>query len=220
MNSNSAPPYEPHPDEKSPHNGTNHSYPRTLEIAFTSSTGRHMRVNEGTKDGPLLYIIDIHATKPHMIFHRQVQPNGTPTAPTQSTSTATASFQHFSHAVDIRVNGRDMVLSRESRLRFDRGFASPSLGGKKLVWVKSSRWKYLYLDCVDEDGVVYATYRPHGGVSTKKGGTLELLGPCGAGTAGKESALVDEIIVTALVTIRVRMREGSATSASGAANAV
>jgi hypothetical protein len=158
-----------------------------------------MRVNEGSQNGPLLYIIDIYANKPHMIFHRQVQPDGTPTAPTQSTSTATASFQHFSHAVDIRVNGRDMVLVRESRLRFDRGFEAPCLGGKKLVWVRASRWKYLYLDCVDKDGVVYATYRPHGGVSTKKGGTLELLGPCGvsagAGAAGngKESGLVDEI---------------------------
>jgi hypothetical protein len=183
-----------------------------------------MRVNEGSQDGPLLYIINIHANKPHMIFHRQVQPNGTQTLPTQSTSTATASFQHFSHAVDIRVNGRDVVLARESRLRFDRGFESPSLGGKKLVWVRASRCKYLYLDCVDGDGVVYATYRPHVGVSTKKSGALELLGPCGvsAGAAGKdkESRLVDEIIVTALVTIRVRMKEGSATSASGAANAV
>jgi hypothetical protein len=60
----------------------------------------------------------------------------------------------------------------------------------------------------------------------EEGGTLELLGPCGAGAsagaAGKESelGLVDEIIVTALVTIRVRMREGSAASASGAANAL
>ncbi|KAL2852687.1 hypothetical protein BJX68DRAFT_265566 [Aspergillus pseudodeflectus] len=173
-----------------------------------------MRVNEGTKDGPLLYIIDNHNTKPHMIFHSQIQPNGAQALPSQSTSTATASFHHFSHAIDIRINGRDMVLSRESELRFDRGFAAPSLGGKKLIWTKASKWKHLYLNCVDEDGIVYATYRPHGGFSLKKGGMLELLGPCGvsagAGAAGKDSGLIDEIIVTALVTIVLQIRAASA----------
>jgi len=107
-----------------------------------------------------------------------------------------------------------------SKWKCEFGFSSPALGGKTLVWKKSSRgWKYLNIECVDEgSGTVYARFVMHKGLSTKKAGKLEILEPCA--TAGN-NGLVDELVVTGLADVYLQlMQTMSANSAAGASAGV
>ncbi|KAL3450432.1 hypothetical protein BJX65DRAFT_270786 [Aspergillus insuetus] len=177
------------------------SYPRTLDIAVLDFPDRQMRVNEGSKNGPLLYTVDLNKSEPNMIFHRAAkpQPGNPPAAP------STASFGRASNDINISINGRGFILAGENAPRNATGFESLLLG-RKLIWKRDAIWKVLYLRCVDETGVVYATYRT--GSAFKERGELTLLEPCGAG--GNE--LLDEIVVTAVVNIHLRMRTAGANS--------
>ncbi|KAL3459409.1 hypothetical protein BJX64DRAFT_291235 [Aspergillus heterothallicus] len=155
------------------------AFSRTLDVSFTSFTKRHMRICSDTKDGPPLYTVDLHPTKPNVIFHRAQYPESPP---------YTASFHRLSHDVDISMNGKEIV---------------------KLTWERASKWKSFWLDCVDDGGVVYAEYRPHGGF--KKGGVLNLLEPCVSG--GEE--MLDEVVVTFVVNLYMLMRIATASAAGG-----
>ncbi|KAL4866115.1 hypothetical protein BDV12DRAFT_199436 [Aspergillus spectabilis] len=139
-------------EEKSNLTPHHHSpIPVVLKSPSQNWTNRHLRLTEETKDGHVLYTADIMNSKPHMA----IQASG-------GAQLATAIFRRFSHSVDIAINGREILLSQGSKLRYDKGFDSPALG-KKLIWKKSSKWKYLHLDCANEAGTVYATYRLDGG---------------------------------------------------------
>ncbi|KAL2839501.1 hypothetical protein BJY01DRAFT_250455 [Aspergillus pseudoustus] len=184
------------------------SYPRTLDIAVSDLTDRQMRVSEGSKDGTLLYTVDLNKSEPHMVFHRAANPpqpvGNTPAA----TPSSTASFRRTSDDIDISIDGKGFVLAAEKALRNATGFDS-SLLGRKLIWKRAAMWKVLSLKCVDETGVVYATYRT--GNALKDRGELSLLEPCGA-VGGGNDELLDEIVVTAVVNIYLRMRTAGANS--------
>ncbi|KAL4884901.1 hypothetical protein BJY04DRAFT_180946 [Aspergillus karnatakaensis] len=204
------PAYQHHPhqqtqyqrDEKS--TSQRETYPRGIEVAFTSWTSRHLRLTSETKDGALLYTADLKNTKPHM----RIQGSS-------GTDIATVRFHRFSHSVDMSINGREILLTQGSKLSYSRGFESPSLGGKRLTWKKSSMWKSFHLECTDESGIVYATYKPHGGFSTKKSGRLEVLEPCRAGG----DAVLDELVVSALVNIYILIKMSGAAAAGAGAGA-
>jgi hypothetical protein len=188
--------------------GQNTSYPRTLDVAFTSWTGRHLRVCENTADGALIYSADVKTRKPHMLFKAE----GSSQLP------ASVIFHSFSRTIDVTVNGNEISLKPTSKWKYEFAFDSPALGGKTLVWKKSSVWKFLNIECVDEStGTVYARFAMHKGLSAKKAGTLELLAPC----ASAPAALVDEIVVTGLADVHLQMSQvAAANSAAGASAGV
>ncbi|KAL2813349.1 hypothetical protein BDW59DRAFT_154853 [Aspergillus cavernicola] len=179
------------------------SYPRGLEVVFTSWTGRHMRVTEATHDGPLVYAADLKNRKPNMIF----QAEGTAQLP------ATVIFHTFSRNIDINIDGKEMVMRSASSWRYEFGFDSIALGGKRLTWKNTSRWTWLNMECLDDSGAVYATFKAHKGWSGKKTGRLELQEACRAGGKG----LVDEIVVTGLANVYIQIAQAvSSNSAAGA----
>ncbi|KAL3451399.1 hypothetical protein BJX65DRAFT_267860 [Aspergillus insuetus] len=184
------------------------SYPRTLDVAFTSWTGRHLRVCENTSDGALVYSADLKTRKPHMLFKAE----GSSQLP------ASVIFHSFSRTIDVTVNGNEISLKPTSKWKYEFAFDSPAFGGKTLVWKKSSAWKFLNIECVDETtGTVYARFSMHKGLSAKKAGTLQLLQPC----ASAPAALVDELVVTALADVQLQMSQvAAANSAAGASASV
>jgi hypothetical protein len=198
--------YAQQPPQSTP--GQNTSYPRTLDVAFTSWTGRHLRVCENTADGPLVYSADLKTRKPHMLFKAE----GSAHLP------ATVIFHSFSRTIDVTVNGTEISLKPTSKWKYEFAFESPALGGNRLVWKKSSAWKFLNIECVDESsGTVYARFAMHKGLSAKKAGTLELLGAC----QGAPAALVDELVVTGLADVQLQMSQvAAANSAAGASAGV
>ncbi|KAJ0413097.1 hypothetical protein BJY00DRAFT_297409 [Aspergillus carlsbadensis] len=183
------------------------SLPRTLDVSFTSWTGRHLRVCENTEDGPLVYSADLKSRKPHMLFKAE----GSAQLP------ATVIFHSFSRTIDITLNGSEFPMKATSKWKYEFAFESAALGGKRLIWKKSSGWKYLNVECVDESGTVYARFNMHKGLSTKKAGKLEILEPCQRGGQG----LVDEVVVTGLADVYLQlMQTMSANSAAGASAGV
>ncbi|KAL4925337.1 uncharacterized protein BDV17DRAFT_272429 [Aspergillus undulatus] len=199
-------PQQPYPPSHSPH--PNYSqpqqpFPRTLDVAFTSWSGRHMRVCENTPEGPLVYAADLHNRKPHMIF----QAEGTANLP------ATVTFHSFSRNIDMNINGNESVMRSTSKWKYEFGFESRALGGKKLTWKREKSWVSMNLECVDEAGTVYAHFKSGKSWSGKKAGKLEILKAAEAG--GK--AVTDELVVTGLANIYLQlMQTMSANSAAGA----
>lgn len=73
------------------------------------------------------------------------------------------------------------------------------------------------LECVDENGVVFAKWMAHTGWSVKKSGRLEIYEPAAVG--GKEIA--DELVVTGLANVYLlQIQTNSANAAAGSAGAV
>ncbi|KAL4862348.1 hypothetical protein BDV12DRAFT_178947 [Aspergillus spectabilis] len=181
-------------------------FPRGLEVVFTSWTGRHMRVTEETHDGPLVYSADLKTRKPHMLFKAE----GSANLP------ATVTFHSFSRTIDININGEDMALRTISKWRYEYAFNSHALGGTQLVWKRPSswNWKYMNIECTDENGTVYARFDSHMGWSGKKAGRLNILEPAAAG--GK--AAVDEIVVTGLANVYLQLSSMMAANGSAAAS--
>ncbi|KAL5337402.1 hypothetical protein BJX70DRAFT_369738 [Aspergillus crustosus] len=187
--------------------------PLGLEVEFTSWSGRHMRVTEGTRDGPLAYSADLKNRKPNMIFKAE----GSANLP------ATVTFHTFSRSVDISINGEEFAMRTFSIWKCDFGFHSPALGGKHIIWKRPSSWnlKCMNIQCTDENGTVYARFESHSGWSGKKCGRLNILEPAAAG--GK--AFVDELVVTGLANVYLQIQtmmaaNGSAASSAGVAAAV
>ncbi|KAL2811396.1 hypothetical protein BJX63DRAFT_276173 [Aspergillus granulosus] len=182
------------------------SYPRTLDVAFTSWTGRQLRICENDETGPLVYAADLKSRKPHMLF----QASGTAQLP------ASVIFHSFSRTIDISINNHEIPMRPTSKWKYEYGFDSPALGGKNLVWKKSNRWKYLNIECVDDTGTVYAQFNMHKGLSMKKAGKLDILEPCSI-----SKGLVDELVVTGLAVVYLQlMHTMSANSAAGASAGV
>ncbi|KAL3473233.1 hypothetical protein BJX99DRAFT_234107 [Aspergillus californicus] len=181
------------------------SYPRGLEVSFTGWTGRHMSVTEDTHDGPVVYAADLKNRKPHMLF----QATGTARLP------ATVVFHSFSRTIDVTVNGQEIPLHPNSIWKCEHGFESIALAGKKLTWKKASAWKFLDMECVDEAGVLYATFKGHKGWSAKKTGRLEMLEPCKAG----EKGLADEIVVTGVAKVYLQITQTVGANAAAGASA-
>ncbi|KAL4899462.1 hypothetical protein BDW74DRAFT_163470 [Aspergillus multicolor] len=182
------------------------STPRGLEVSFTSWTGRHLRVTSETTDGPLVYAADLKNRKPHMLF----QATGTAHLP------ATVIFHSFSRTIDVTINGQEMPLRPMSKWKAEYGFDSHALQGKHLSWKRGKCWKALNLECVDEAGTVFATWKAHSTWSGKKAGRLEILEPAMPGGKG----VVDELVVTGLANVYLQMMQTmSASSAAGAASA-
>lgn len=185
------PPYPPYPQynqysQYSQPPQQFHSSPRAYEVTFTSWSGRHMRVTEETRDGPLAYAADLHNRRPHMIFQAQ----GTANLP------ATVTFHNFSSKIDVRINGGDLPFRSESKWKDAYGFDSRSVpGNKHLVWKNNGI--YTSNICTDKSGTVYAKFTEHKGWSGKRAGRLEIFQPAAVG--GK--ALVDELVVTGLATV-------------------
>ncbi|KAL4919192.1 hypothetical protein BDW62DRAFT_179615 [Aspergillus aurantiobrunneus] len=180
------------------------SYPCGLEVAFTSWSGRHLRVTENTREGPLVYAADLKSHRPHMRFQAQ----GTANLP------ATVTFHSFSRRVDITINGHELPMHSERMLKHAYGFDSRALGGKHLVWKRSMSWVSIKLHCVDSSGTEYATFSSHRSLSGKRAGRLEILQPAAAG--GK--AATDELVVTGLANLSMVLRQNSA-AAAGAGGA-
>lgn len=178
--------------------------PRGLEVAFTSWSGRHMKVTEDTSDGPLVYAADLKMRKPHMLF----QATGTAQLP------ASVTFHNFSRTIDLSINGEEMQMKPTSKLKFEFEFHSHALPGKKLTWLKSKEWLWLNLDCVDESGTLFAQFKGHKSWTGKKSGRLQIYQPA-------EQALTDELVVTALADVYLQLMSGlSASSAAGASAGV
>ncbi|KAL2862523.1 uncharacterized protein BJX67DRAFT_366183 [Aspergillus lucknowensis] len=185
-------------------------FPRTLDVTFTSWTGRHLRICEGTEDGPLVYAADLKNRKPHMLF----QATGTARLP------ATVVFHNFSRTIDITINGDEMPMRTASVRKNQYAFDCPALGGRNLVWKRMKGWKALDLECVDETGTVYAVFRSNESWSMKKAGKLEILQPCAAGGP----RVCDEIVVTGMATLQLHLMQlaaaGAASGSAGASAAV
>ncbi|KAL3473663.1 hypothetical protein BJX99DRAFT_233084 [Aspergillus californicus] len=93
----------------------------------------------------------------------------------------------------------------------------PRSTGRTLPGMKSSRWRYLNIECVDDAGTVYAQFNMHKGLTAKKVGKMELLPPC----TSAPKALVDEIVVTGLADVYLQLTQTlSANSAAGVSAAV
>ncbi|KAL4745827.1 hypothetical protein BDW72DRAFT_186050 [Aspergillus terricola var. indicus] len=166
-----------------------------------------MRVTEGTHEGPLVYAADLKTRRPHMLF----QATGTARLP------ATVVFHNFSRTIDITINGEELPMRPMSHWKYEYGFNSRALRGKHLTWKQSKGWKRTNLECVDENGVIFAKWMAHSGWSTKKSGRLEIYEPAAVG--GKEVA--DELVVTGLANVQLlQMQMNSANAAAGSAGAV
>ncbi|KAL2839521.1 hypothetical protein BJY01DRAFT_28267 [Aspergillus pseudoustus] len=180
-----------------------HSYPRTLDVAFTSWTGRHLRVCENDENGPLVYAVDLNNRKPTMRF----QASGT------AHLRASVIFHTFSRTIDVSINNHEIAMRPTSKGKYEFAFDSHGFGGKNLIWKKSKSWKYLNIECVDNAGTVYARFNMQKWVSTKKAGKLEILEPCIRAPSG----LVNELVVTGLAGIYLQLMQTiSANSAAGA----
>ncbi|KAL4971713.1 hypothetical protein BDW66DRAFT_163484 [Aspergillus desertorum] len=181
------------------------SSPRGLEVSFTNWTGRHMRVTEGTQEGPLVYAADLKDHKPHMLF----QATGTAHLP------ATVIFHSFSRTIDITINGEEMPMRPASRWKYAYGFNSHALNGKHLLWRRSD-WKRMDLECVDDNGAVFAKWMSHSSWG-KKTGRLEIYEPAAVG--GK--AVADELVVTGLANVHLQQMHtaGANVAAAGAGTA-
>ncbi|KAL6229636.1 hypothetical protein BDW75DRAFT_224807 [Aspergillus navahoensis] len=177
------------------------SYPRGLEVSFTSWSGRHMRVTEGTHEGPLVYAADLKNRKPHMLL----QATGTAHLP------ATVIFHSFSRTIDITIDGQGMPMRPTSRWKHEYGFTSHALNGKHLTW-KRSDWKRMNLECVDENGVVFAKWMSHSSWSKKKTGRLEIYEPAAPGGKG----VADELVVTGLANVHLQQMQTAGANAASA----
>ncbi|KAL4771832.1 hypothetical protein BDW60DRAFT_188482 [Aspergillus nidulans var. acristatus] len=186
---------------------TPQSHPRSLEVSFTSWSGRHMRITEGTHEGPLVYAADLKTRRPHMLF----QATGTARLP------ATVVFHNFSRTIDITINGEELPMRPTSHWKHEYGFNSRALQGKHLTWKRSRGWTRTNLECVDENGAVFAKWIAHSGWSVKKSGRLEIYEPAAVG----EKKVADELVVTGLANVYLlQMQTKSANAAAGSASAV
>ncbi|KAL4803087.1 hypothetical protein BDV18DRAFT_145104 [Aspergillus unguis] len=182
-----------------------HQPSRGLEVTFTSCSGRHLKVTENTSDGPIVYSADLKSRKPHMIF----QSNGTAHLP------ATVKFHNFSRAIDVSIHGEEMPMAAKCwTFKHEYSFTSHAVSGKSFFWRKAS-WRYLHLQCVDESGTVFATFRSHKSWSGKKAGRLEIMPAAAEGGQG----LVDELVVTGLADVYYQMMQAMAASGTSAASA-
>ncbi|KAL4940234.1 hypothetical protein BDV06DRAFT_24119 [Aspergillus oleicola] len=197
------PSHSPQPSYAQAQNGQP-QFPRTLDVSFTSWSGRHMRVTENTADGPLVYAADLHNRKPHMIF----QATGTAHLP------ATVQFHTFSRNIDVSINGNEVPMKATSHWKYEFAFDSKALG-QKLTWKRSKSWLHMNLDCVDDSGTVLAHFKAGKGWSGKKAGKLEIYEPAARGGKG----LTDEIVVTGLANVYLQLCQTMSANSAAASSA-
>ncbi|OJJ07254.1 hypothetical protein ASPVEDRAFT_46605 [Aspergillus versicolor CBS 583.65] len=178
--------------------------PRAYEVTFTSWSGRHMRITEETREGPLAYTADLHNRKPHIIF----QAEGTANLP------ATVTYHNFRSTIDLSINGADLSLRSESKWKHQYAFDSLAIQGKHLVW--KSRSCSMNMECTDESGNVYAKFTAHNkGWSGKKAGRLEIFPAAAVGGKG----LADELVVTCLANVYLILQRTTAANSAASASA-
>ncbi|KAL4961124.1 uncharacterized protein BDV14DRAFT_181190 [Aspergillus stella-maris] len=200
----SHPSHSPQPSYAQAQNGTA-QFPRTLDVAFTSWSGRHMKVTENTSDGPLVYAADLHNRKPHMIF----QATGTAHLP------ATVQFHCWSRKIDISINGNDVPMKGTSHWKYEYAFDSHAFPGQTFTWKRSKSWLHMNVDCVDENGTVLAHFKASKGWSGKKAGKLEIYEAASKG--GK--AFTDELVVTGLANVYLQLSQTAAANSAAASSA-
>ncbi|PWY95417.1 hypothetical protein BO94DRAFT_226842 [Aspergillus sclerotioniger CBS 115572] len=151
---------------------------RSLNVDFTSWTGKHLEVTEGDT---LVYSADLNLRKPHMVF----QATGSARLP------ATVSFHAFTRAIDIDINGRQIPFKPRGTFEYEVPFDSPTVGSV-FTWRNPHSMKPWDLECRDEQGTVVARFIPSTSWSRTKAGRLELDGLLGSGP------IIDEVVVTGL----------------------
>lgn len=184
--------------------GYQHGKPRTLEVKFTSWSKRHLRITEGSIEGPLVYAADLHKRKPNIVF----QATGASQVP------ATVSFHTWSSAVDISIDG-DKTTSRTTRvLKSDREFASRGLAGRTLTWKRKSYLSFSSdFECVDPAGKVLATFYSHKGISMTRTGRFQIVGP----EVLQSKRATDEVIVSGIAHVYLEYIARSSAAGAGAA---
>ncbi|PYI05502.1 hypothetical protein BO78DRAFT_145023 [Aspergillus sclerotiicarbonarius CBS 121057] len=172
------------------------SPPRTLNVDFTSWTGKHLEVTEGdATQSTLVYAADLNFRKPHMVF----QATGSARLP------ATVIFHAFSRTIDIDINGHQIPFKPRGTFKYEVAFESPALGGKVLTWRNPHYMKPMDLECRDEQDTVIARFIPNNSWSRTKAGRLDL-GPLDSGP------LTDEVVVTGLALAYYILSQMTATS--------
>ncbi|OOF95311.1 hypothetical protein ASPCADRAFT_207794 [Aspergillus carbonarius ITEM 5010] len=153
---------------------------RSLNVDFTSWTGKHLEVTEGDLTKTLVYAADLNLRKPHMVF----QATGSARLP------ATVTFHAFSRTIDIEINGHSIPFKPRGTFKYEVPFESPTLG-QVFTWRNPHSMKPWDLECRDEQNTVVARFIPSTSWSQTKAGRLEL--------DGLDSALLtDEVVVTGL----------------------
>ncbi|PYH82735.1 beta-lactamase/transpeptidase-like protein [Aspergillus uvarum CBS 121591] len=177
------------------------SQTRSLNVDFTSWTGKHLEVTEGLPNqSTLVYAADLNFCKPHMIF----QATGSARLP------ATVNFHSFSRSIDVSVNGHQIAFKPHGVFKYEASFQSPALNGRVLTWKNPKYLNPAYLECRDEHGAVVATFIPNRGWTMTKAGRLELDLRLPSGP------VTDEVVVTGLalayyIIVQTIAARGSAT---------
>ncbi|KAF5865959.1 hypothetical protein ETB97_001535 [Aspergillus alliaceus] len=153
---------------------------RSLQVEFTSWTSRHLAINE-VGQGSLVYAADLHNRNPQMEFKMGAT----------NTPFATVHMRSLKPEMDIRLHGCEINLRVKSCMKHQTTYMSIAFPNTYLTWKCTSAFKYLDFECVDQNSVVVARFKPHSSLSMRKLGRLDILIP--PATSG---AAMDELMIT------------------------
>ncbi|KAE8352196.1 hypothetical protein BDV28DRAFT_158056 [Aspergillus coremiiformis] len=155
---------------------------RSLKVEFTSWTTRHLIINDMGQDS-VVYAADLHNRNPQMEFKA-----GATHAPF-----ATVHMRALKPEMEIRLHGRDLNLRVKTRLKSETTFASLAFPNTFFTWKSTSALKSLDFECVDQNGVAVARFKPQCSLTLRKLGRLEILIPSAA-----NGVAMDELAITGL----------------------
>lgn len=162
---------------------------RTLKIDFTGWAQRHIQITEVGPEGSVLYSIDTHLLKPHMVFKRGLTEE----------VIATVDLPSFRWRIKTCVHGQDITLFMKVKMGLKTGihqettFESPALGSTTLTWRSHSYFRLFDFECLDEKSLPLAKCTPTASWNGKQGGQFDLYG-----TSASSGDAMDELVVTGL----------------------
>jgi hypothetical protein len=110
---------------------------------------------------------------------------------TTDASFATVRYRSWKPEIDIHLHGRDINLRVKTRLKHETTYASIAFPNTYLTWRSTSALKYLDFECIDQNGVAVATFKPHSSLSMRKLGQLNIIVPSAC-----SGVAMDELVLT------------------------
>ncbi|KAE8163352.1 hypothetical protein BDV40DRAFT_299482 [Aspergillus tamarii] len=153
---------------------------RSLKVEFSSWTSRHLAIND-VAQGSLLYTVDLHNRNPQMEFKDAATNN----------TIATVHMRALKPEMDIKLHGRDIHLRVHRSMKPETSFHSIAFPTMSFTWKVTSAWKFLSFECVDQNNVTVARFKPASSCSMRKLGQLDILIP--PATSG---VAMDELMLT------------------------
>ncbi|GAB1205215.1 hypothetical protein APSETT445_003887 [Aspergillus pseudonomiae] len=141
---------------------------------------QHLAIND-LGQGSLLYTADLHSRNPQMEFKNA----------TTNHTIATVHLRTLKPEIDVKLHGRDIHLRVRGTMKNATSYESLAFPNTYFTWKDTSAWKFLNFECVDQNNVTVARFKPHSSFSMRKLGQLDILIP--PATSG---VAMDELMLT------------------------